>query len=268
MIVRCLAFVLAAVAAAACSESTSPGRAAGAAPREVTVFAATSLRDALQEIAPAFESAHHAKVVFAFGSSGDLSKQILAADRADAFLSADAKEMDNVAKASRIDPATRRDLLANQLVVIEPVEGASGAFTGAFAREQLTDARIERWSLANVETVPAGRYAKAWLTSFGAFESIADRVVPGVDVRAALAAVETGGCQAGIVYRTDAVRSQRVRVVFTVPEGEGPLIRYPGAVVNGGPAADLGASFLMHLATPPARAVFERNGFVVLVSTG
>jgi len=261
---RVLCLWLAALSCVSCSQS-SP---VGASPREVTVFAATSLRDALQEIAPAFEKVHNAKVVFAFGSSGDLSKQIVAADRADAFLSADEKEMDSVAAAARIEPASRRDLLANQLVVIEPVEGPSGAFAGEFARDQLSDARIGRWSLANVETVPAGRYAKTWLTSIGAFDRIADRIVPAVDVRAALAAVESGGCQAGIVYRTDAARSRHVRVVFTAPEGESPDIRYPGAVVTRGPATDLGAAFLHHLATPGSRAVFERHGFVVLVSTG
>ncbi|MCY2960786.1 MAG: molybdate ABC transporter substrate-binding protein [Planctomycetota bacterium] len=263
-----LAFVLVVLSLASCTKSTPEGASSAAPPREVTVFAATSLRDALQEIAPAFEAAQKAKVVFAFGSSGDLSKQIVAADRADAFLSADEKEMDRVADASRIDPATRRDLLGNRLVVIEPMEGASGAFTGVFAKEQLADARIVRWSLANTETVPAGRYAKAWLTSVGAYAGIAERVVPGVDVRAALAAVESGGCAAGIVYATDAARSKRVRVVYTVPEAEGLVIRYPAAVVKGGSATDLGGAFVRYLSSSEARAIFERNGFVVLASSG
>lgn len=261
---RVLAPFLGVLSLVSCSKSASPNAPA----REVTVFAATSLRDALQEIAPAFEAAQGAKVVFAFGSSGDLSKQIVAADRADVFLSADEREMDRVAEASRIDPASRRDLLANQLVVVEPAEALSGAFTGEFARDQLADARIVRWSLANVETVPAGRYAKTWLASIGAFERIADRVVPAVDVRAALAAVESGGCAAGIVYRTDAARSKRVRVVFAVPESEGPVIRYPAAVVKSGPATDLGVAFVNHLASWEARAIFERHGFVVLASSG
>lgn len=259
---RTTAFLLLALSLACCSESAPEGTA----PREVTVFAATSLRDALQEIAPAFEAGKRATVVFAFGSSGDLAKQILAADRADVFLSADEVEMDRVAAAARIDPASRRDLLANRLVVIEPVEGASGAFTGSTAHEKLADARIARWSLANVETVPAGRYAKAWLVSIGLYEQISDRVVPALDVRAALAAVESGACAAGIVYATDAARSKRVRVVHAVPEGEGPAIRYPVAVVRDGAATDLGAAFVRHVATPEARAVFERHGFVVLPS--
>ncbi len=265
---KLLASILVALSLASCTESAPAGAASAAARREVAVFAATSLRDALQELAPAFEAAHGAKVVFAFGSSGDLSKQIVAADRADAFLSADEKEMDRVAAASRIDPSSRLDLLANRLVVVEPVDGASGAFNGAFARDQLADARIARWSLANTETVPAGRYAKAWLSSIGAYDRIADRVVPGVDVRAALAAVESGGCGAGIVYATDAARSKRVRAVYAVPEAEGPVIRYPAAVVKGGSATDLGGAFVRYLSSPRARAVFERYGFVVLPSSG
>lgn len=252
---------------AACSKF-EPGSAAptDAAPREVTVFAATSLRDALQEVAPDFESTHGAKVVFAFGSSGDLSKQIVTVDRADVFLSADEKEMDRVATAARIEVGTRRDLFANRLVVIEPVDGASGAFAREFSAAQLGDARITRWSLANVETVPAGRYAKAWLEAVGAYESIRERVVPAVDVRAALAAVESGACTAGIVYATDAVRSKRVRVVHSVPAADGPVIRYPGAVVTNGSAHDLGLAFLQFLTTSEVSAVFERHGFAVLRS--
>ncbi len=259
---RILALLTSVVLSVGCTKSAP----ASAARREVTVFAATSLRDALQEIAPAFESAQNARVVSAFGSSGDLAKQIVAADRADVFLSADGREMDRVANASRIDESTRRDLFANRLVVIEPTEGASGAFTGDFARPQLGDARITRWSLASVETVPAGRYAKAWLESIGMYEPLRDRVVPAVDVRAALAAVESGACAAGIVYATDATRSKRVRVVHRVPEAESPAIRYPGAVVVKGEAGDLGAAFLRHLATNDVAAVFERHGFVVLRS--
>lgn len=264
---RLLALLSALLLSTACSESAPTSAAPeDAAPRELTVFAATSLRDALQEVAPAFEAVHGAKVVFAFGSSGDLSKQIVAADRADVFLSADEGEMDRVATAARIDAATRRDLFANRLVLIEPTEGASGAFAPEFAAAQLGDARITRWSLANTETVPAGRYAKSWLMSIGSYEAIQDRVVPAVDVRAALAAVESGACAAGIVYATDAAHSKRVRVVHSVPEAEGPAIRYPGAVVTNGAAHDLGVEFLQHLATSEVAAVFERHGFIVLRS--
>jgi len=258
-----------ALAVAACSRVEPGGTASQSAPgrREVVVFAATSLRDALQEIAPAFEARAKAEVVFAFGSSGDLAKQIVAADRADVFLSADEGEMDHVAEAKRIDPATRRDLLGNRLAVIEPSVGASGAFALEFRAEQLADPRIARWSLANAETVPAGRYAKAWLDSIGQYDRIAERVVPAVDVRAALAAVESGACAAGIVYATDAARSKRVRVVHVVPAAEGPAIRYPVAVVRDGDATDLGADFVRHVAGPEARAIFERHGFAVLAGT-
>jgi molybdate transport system substrate-binding protein len=265
---RTLGLILFVSCALACSRDPATGTAEAQSgpPRELVVFAATSLRDALAEVAPPFERAAGAQVVFAFGSSGDLSRQIVAADRADVFLSADEREMDRVAEAGRIDASTRRDLLGNRLVVVEPVDGASGAFDGGFATSQLADARIARWSLANVETVPAGRYARAWLESIGRWPGVEPRVVPGVDVRAALAAVESGGCAAGIVYATDAARSQRVRIVHVVPEAEGPRIRYPGAVVTRGAAPDLAARFLAHVEAAESRAVFERHGFVVIAS--
>ncbi len=246
---------------AACAQDT-------AATREVVVFAATSLREPLLALAPSFEREHGAKVVFVFGSSGDLAKQIVAADRADAFLSADEIEMDRVEQAGRIDPTSRRARYGNLLVVIEPREGNPSAFPPPFEPAQLAGERVTRLSLANVATVPAGRYAKSWLESQNVWDRVADRVVPAVDARAALAAVESGGCQAGIVYKTDAARSNRVVIVHLVRAEEGPAIRYPFAVVRDGAAPDMGAAFVQHLEGLDAWLVFQLQGFTDLDLAG
>lgn len=232
---------------------------------ELSVYAATSTRDALQALEPAYERDHEVDLVFDFGSSGDLSKQIVAAGKADVFLSADDAEMDTVEEKGLVAAGTRRALLSNQLVVIEPADAPS-IFATPFEPSQLADPRVVRLSLGNVETVPAGRYAKAWLEKTGTWKAVADRVLPAVDARATLAAVESGGARAGIVYRTDAARSKKARIVFAVPMDRGPKITYPLAVIAGRPAEKEARAFGDFLASPAARATFEESGFVFLPS--
>jgi molybdate transport system substrate-binding protein len=234
-----------------------------AATAELHVSAATSTRDALAALAADFGRARGVEVVLHFGSSGDLARQIVAAASADVFLSADEAEMDCVAAAGLVLQDTRAALLSNQLVVVEPADGPS-RFAQPFDPAQLADERVELLSLGQVETVPAGRYARAWLERRGLWASLERRVLPGVDARAALAAVESGGAQAGIVYRTDAARSTRVRVLHAVPLDEGPPITYPLAALAGRAHEDLARAFLAHLRSPAARAAFESSGFTVL----
>lgn len=245
--------------AAGCSgEPRSPG-----ARVELAVYAAASSREALLELEPIYEERHAVDLLFNFGSSGDLAKQIVAAVRADVFLSADEKEMDFVARAQLVADGSRRDLLANQLVVIEPSDGGS-RFSEPFTPAQLAQVEIRLLSLADVAAVPAGRYAKDWLERAGVWSSVAARVLPGIDVRAALAAVESGGAQAGIVYRTDAAVSPRVRIVHEVPLEQGPRITYPAAVVATRPHELEARAFVEFLASPTAGAVFDAHGFVFL----
>ena len=231
----------------------------------LTVYAATSTRDALQALEAAYERDHDVDLVFNFGSSGDLSKQIVAAAKADVFLSADDEEMAVVEKANLVAAGTRRALLSNQLAVIEPADAPS-IFTTSFEPSQLADPRIELLSLGDVETVPAGRYAKAWLEKVGVWKDVSERVLPGVDVRAALAAVESAGAHAGIVYRTDVARSKKARIVFAVPMDQGPKITYPIAAIEGRPADKEARAFVEFLASPSAGKVFEEHGFVFLPS--
>jgi molybdate transport system substrate-binding protein len=238
-------------------------------PVEITVYAAASLREALSEIAADYDKKNGTKIVFNFGSSGDLSKQIIAANKADLFFSADEKEMDKVAAEKLIDESTRKSLLSNQLVVIEPADPKASKdeqksiFTNPFTADQLASPLVKRLSLANTDTVPAGRYAKAWLEKKGVWTKVEDRVLPGTDVRAALAAVESGGAQAGIVYRTDAAITKKVRIAYAVPIAEGPKVSYPLAVIKDRPRSADAKRFAEHLASEPASKVFERYGFVM-----
>ncbi len=237
-------------------------------PTELTIYAAASTRDALRAIEAKYTKDERARLVFNFGSSGDLARQIIAANKADVFLSADEKEMDRVALEELLLEGSRKPLLSNQLVVIEPIDPRDpehSLFTQPFTIEQLARAEIERLSLANVEAVPAGRYAREWLEKKGRWKEIQHKVLPAIDVRAALAAVESAAAQAGIVYRTDAALSKRVRVVHAVPLEEGPRISYPVAVLRDRPHVDEAKRFVEYLAGPVAREVFEQQGFMLLV---
>lgn len=244
-----------------CADRTIPV-AASTRPSELVVYAATSTRDALADLAPAYERERGVRLVFNLGASGDLARQIVAAVGADVFLSAGEREMDEVAAAGLVAPGTRRGLLSNRLVVVEPASVPS-VFTAPFDPAQLAGPAIERLALAHVEAVPAGRYALEWLVGRGVWNQVRSRVIPGVDARAALAAVEAGGAQAGIVYASDAARSTRARVVYAVPLADGPPISYPVAAIAGRAAESEARAFLAFLATPRARAAFEARGFIV-----
>ncbi len=165
--------------------------------------------------------------------------------------------MDEVQAAGLVRPGDRVDLLSNRLVVVVP----SGATTALPAPEDL--ARVRRLALGDPQAVPAGIYARQWLEKRGLWERLRDRVVPTLDVRAALAAVESGNADAGIVYETDAAISKRVRVALEVPEAEAPRIVYPAALLATAKGAPPRA-FFESLRSPEARAVFERLGFEFL----
>jgi molybdate transport system substrate-binding protein len=123
---------------------------------------------------------------------------------------------------------------------------------------------VKRLALADPAAVPAGLYAKAWLEKAGVWKELEPRVVPALDVRAALATVEAGRVEAGVVYATDAAASKRVRVVLTVPEAEGPRIVYPVAALSKGKAPEAGLAFVRFLQGDSARRIFERYGFLFL----
>jgi molybdate transport system substrate-binding protein len=227
---------------------------------DLTVYAAVSLREPLLQAKERLEREAGAPVVFNFGASNDLARQIVAARRADVFLSADEIQMDLVERAGLIEPGTRRRILSNSLVIVVPRGKGPPLVEGP---EDLAGPQVALLSMADPSGVPAGRYAKEWLEAAGLWEQVRGRIAPAIDARAALAAVESGGAQAGIVYRTDAALSRRVKVVYEIPAADGPAIAYTAAVLRGASPTESAGTLLGFLAGAGAEEIFGRYGFIV-----
>jgi molybdate transport system substrate-binding protein len=223
---------------------------------EVNVSAASSLTEVLKEVAQRFEKSSGHKVVFNLGASSDLARQIKAGAPADVFFSADKAQMDGLEQAGLVHAQARRDALSNLLVVVVP---AASAVRLTRANDLLN---VKRLALADPQAVPAGVYARTWLESVGLWDRLKDKVVPALNVRAALSAVESENVDAGIVYRTDAVISTRVKVALEVPKEQGPPIVYPLAPLASSKKAAT-AELVRYLLSAPAREVYARHGFLV-----
>jgi len=228
-----------------------------AAADEILLFAAASLTDVLGELGTSFEKSSNDHLVFNFGASNDLARQIKAGAPADAFFSADVARMEELEQAGLVDRGARRNVLSNVLVIVVPT-GAKITIT-----EPADLKRLRTLALANPDAVPAGVYAKSYLHGLGLWEALEDHVVPTLDVRAALAAVETERADAGIVYATDAAISKKVRVAFRVPPEQGPAIVYALAALkaSGKPGT---RALVRFLASRNAAPTYERYGFIVL----
>lgn len=227
---------------------------------EIEVFAAASLTDALKEIAANYEKVSGDKIVFNFAASSTLEMQIKYAGGApaDLFFSADEAKMDDLEKSGLIVRKTRKDLLSNSLVIVVPADSSTTLTSAA----QLADPKIGKIALGQVQSVPAGIYAKAYLQKIGVWPQVEARVIPMENVRAALAAVETGNADAGIVYKTDALHSRKVKVAYEVPLAEGPAIAYPAALVEGSHHAVAAKKFLDYLSDAGSLKTFEKYGFL------
>lgn len=224
---------------------------------DVNVFAAASLTDALKEIAAAYEKSSGDKVVFNLGASSMLARLIREGAPADLFFAADEAQMDGLDKAGLLAAGTRRPLLSNTLVIVVAADG------GPKIASPRDLASVRNLALAEPRSVPAGVYAKLYLEKLGLWDALASRVIPTENVRACLAAVEAGNADAGIVYRTDALISKRVRIAWAVPAAEGPDISYPIAIPTDAPHAAAARRLAAYLASEPARATFVRFGFLV-----
>jgi molybdate transport system substrate-binding protein len=229
---------------------------AHAADTEITVLAASSLTEALQAVAAKWTAAGHPQVTFSFDASSRLAKQIEAASPADLFFSADTDWMDYLDQRGLIAKATRLNLLGNALVVVVPA--TSTATFGSV--KHLSRPEVKHLALA-AETVPAGKYARAALTSAGAWEAVKDRVVNGENVRTVLGWVASKEADAGFVYATDAKIEPKVKVALTVPAASYPPIVYPAAVVRSAAHAKEAAEFLAYCRSADGMAVFLAAGF-------
>src|SRR6516162_5353581 len=250
-----LAFVLLVLSSTLCSVPAS------AQAEKLIVFAAASLKDALDEVNATYQREKGQETAASYAASSTLAKQIEAAAPADVFISADLDWMDYLAKRNLIRPETRANLLGNCLVLIAPVNSPLNLAIGPnFSLAQaLGNGRL---AIADPNGVPAGRYGKAALQSLGVWSTIADRLAPAENVRAALALVARGETPLGIVYQTDAASDKDVKIVGIFPQDTHPPIIYPIAVVvsSTNPAA---LGYLAYLKSRAARPTFEKHGFTV-----
>jgi molybdate transport system substrate-binding protein len=226
---------------------------------ELNVYAAASLTDVMKEIASAYEKESGDKLQFNFGASNLLERQIEEGAPADLFLSADEARMDALEKKDLLLSGTRHSLLSNLLVIVV----ASEASTAPKSAADLAKPEYQKLALADPQSVPAGIYAREYLQKLGLWETVKDKVVPTENVRGALAAVESGNVDAGIVYKTDALISKKVKVAVEISAPEGPKISYPVAVTKSSKQPERAKNLAEYLAGPTARALFEKFGFIV-----
>ena len=237
-----------------------PALAHAAQPRPITVFAAASLKESLDETAAAWTKRSRQKVSISYAGSAALAKQIEQGAPADVFISADGEWMDYLQQRRLIDVDTRTHLVRNRLVVIAPADSAlrTLALKPAAIRQALGDGRL---AMAETKSVPAGRYGRQALTTLGLWDAVSGRLAQADNVRAAMAFVSRGEAPLGIVYATDAQAEPKVRVVAAIPGRTHDAIVYPMARVAKTPPA-VTKGFLTFLRGDEAKAIFKRAGFL------
>ncbi len=229
----------------------------------VRVFAAASLKNALDEASSAFTHATATKVSVSYAASSALAKQIEQAAPADVFISADLDWMDYLAGKDLIDGATRSNLLGNRLVLIAPASSPA-AFELKPGIDLATAIGGSKLATGDVKSVPAGKYAKTALENLGVWDAVAPKIAPAENVRAALALVAHGEAAFGIVYETDARAEPKVKVAGVFPNETHPPIVYPIAMTKTAASPQAAKAFLSFLKTRAAAAVFAKHGFTVL----
>src|ERR1700722_1709030 len=227
---------------------------------EITVSASVSLRDALDEIGKKYEGIHPgAKVVFNYGGSGTLRNQIEQGAPVDVFFSASEKDMDALNAKGMIQPDTRRNIVANTLVLIVPADRDSGIHDFA----DLAAAQVKTIAVGEPTTVPAGMYAQQAFTALGITTAVQGKLVLAKDVRQALTFVATGNADAGVVYSTDARTTSKVRVVATARASSHDPIIYPVAVLKGARHPAEALALVGYFAADDAKAIFQKFGFTI-----
>ena len=211
--------------------------AAGARGAELTVHAAASLTDALKELAPAYEQQSGDKLRFNFGASSQLARQIKEGAPGAVFFT-----------------------LGNALVIVVPADSKLAIASAA----DLAKPEVKKVAVAEPSSVPVGVYTKEYLSRLGLWDKVSPKVVPTENVRASLAAVESGNAEAGTVYKTDALIYKKVRIAYEVPTAEGPRILYPLAALKDSKDPAAARRLLAFLGGSEARIVFARYGFAVL----
>jgi len=227
---------------------------------DVVVFAAASLKNALDDVAAAYKAETGKIVSINYAASSVLAKQIEQAAPADIFFSADLDWMDYLQARNLIRKDTRRTLLRNKLVLVAPKTSSASVDLAPGAKLSDLLGADGKLAMANVDSVPAGKYGKAALTKLGLWDAVAGRIVQADNVRAALAFVARGEAPAGIVYQTDANAEPAVKVIGSFPEDSHPPIVYPVALTSASTNPDARA-FLEFLQSDKAKAAYQRQGF-------
>ena len=242
------------------SQPAAPKAADAPKPVELNISAAVSMKDALAEIQTNYQKkAPHVKLVYNLGASGSLQKQIEQGAPADIFISAAPKQMNELEAKNLVIKATRKNLLENKLVLIAPKDST----LSISKLEDLQNDTVKQISIGETKVVPAGQYAEQALKKLGVWEKIQSKIVFAKDVRTVLTYVDTGNVDAGLVYKTDAAASKKVKILATAPDGSHAPIIYPAAVLTGTKNQKAAEEFLSYLAGPEGKSVFEKHGFVM-----
>jgi molybdate transport system substrate-binding protein len=224
----------------------------------LTVSAAVSLTEALEEIAGAYRSTGGGPVVFNFSGSNALSRQIVGGAPVDVFISADDAQMDVVERAGLL-LGTRVPIVGNQLVVVVSDRAPATTTVRGLAADD-----IRRIAIGDPAAVPAGVYTKGYLERLGLWAQLSPKMVPMTNVRAALTAVQNGSADAAIVYATDARIVPRLRVAAVISGPESPRIIYPAGVIKTTRRGASASRFVQFLRSPVALRIFEHHGFVAV----
>jgi molybdate transport system substrate-binding protein len=244
--------------AAGCGTALPNSSTTSVQPIELNVAAAVSMKDTLTEIQQNYQRIKpQIRINYNLASSGALQKQIEQGAPADLFISAAARQMDELAAKNLINQQTRRNLVENQLVMIAPKDST----LDLQKFEDIANNRVKKFAMGEPETVPAGQYAQQVLRKLNLWDITKDKAVLAKDVRTVLTYVETGNVEAGLVYRTDAAVSDKVQIVTAAPGGSHQPIVYPAAVLTGAQQTKEAEEFLAYLSSPEAQTIFEKNGF-------
>lgn len=230
-------------------------------PASLSVLAAASLTDALNEVNALYTKNNpHVTITPNYASSGTLQKQIEQGAPADVFISAASTQMDTLQREDLILTDTRVDLLNNQVVLIVPLDST----LNLTSFNDLTNTVVKKIAIGDPKSVPAGTYAIQAFDEVGITAQLQPKEILGADVRQVLSYVETGNVDAGIVYSTDAKTSTKVKIVAIAPADINAKVVYPGAVVKASKNPDAARSYLTFLSGSQAKAVFEKYGFAMV----
>lgn len=226
-------------------------------PTSLTISAAVSLTDALEEMQEIYESEHNVQLTFNLAGSGTLAQQIQQGAPIDLFISANQDWMDTLEEEDMIDPATREDVTGNKLVLIAHKDSTFSYQSF----EEIDPTDLDEIAIGNPESVPAGGYTKDTLTSLGMWDDVQDQIILAKDVRQVLTYIETRNADIGFVYESDALSSEDITILATAEEGHHEPIIYPGALIADSKNLEEAQAFLDYILSDEGQDILAQHGF-------